>query len=165
MYNVCSMTSTPPTEITRAFISIHFWWSQQRMRLAAFTTARVRKELKALKRVPKFKYLDCESSVLQSAELLPQPGKNAKKVEKRRKKNSNLKELRQKGQSSTIVSLTAPFSVYSWVFMCKTYANTCWIKGMTSETSVGVCDVHMWPACASSLCVVPCVSGPDASWF
>lgn len=92
------------------------------LRLAALTTARVRKALKALKRVPKFKYLDCESSPLQSTELLPQPGKNAKKAEKGKK--SNLKELTQKGEASTTVSPTVLFSVYSWVFMCKTYANT-----------------------------------------
>lgn len=36
---------------------------------------------------------------------------------------------------------------------------------MTSDTSVEVCVMHVWPACASSLCVVPCLSGPKASWF
>lgn len=62
--------------------------SAARLGLAAMTTARVRKELKALKRVPKFKYLDCESSTLQSAELLRRPGKNAKKVEKTKKEQA-----------------------------------------------------------------------------
>lgn len=78
--------------------------------LAALTTAHVRKELKALKRVPKFKYLDCERSTLQSAELLRRPGKNAKKVEKTKKEQVIGTE---RGEQRGRERVRLPFAVFT----------------------------------------------------
>lgn len=83
------------------------------LRLAALTTAHVRKELKALKRVPKFKYLDCESSTLQSAELRRRPGKNAKKVEKTKKRASYRNWERRTEGKRAQMRVWVPFAVFT----------------------------------------------------
>lgn len=140
-----------------------------RLKLAALTTAHVRKELKALKRVPKFKYLDCGSSTLQSAELLRRPGKNAKKVEKTKKRASYRNWERRTEGKRAQMSPTALCSVYRWaVFMCKTYANTlthagqkAWPQRPARRCVTCMCDLHVHPAGVS----FRASQGPDASWF